>query len=262
MIDPGSAAHQDLGVSDSIPRQSRLTAKQRLTWCAHLLKACFRQHHRELVPVLSKRIPGDGVVIDIGGHAGQFAKLFAGLAPRGRVFTIEPRRYALSILHPALRLNRLDNVTILPVCVGDRPGNMTLRTPIKRSGSLGFGLASLGRDDRPSHEQVIEVTTIDVIVRQRSLDRLDFIKADIEGWELRAMIGARETLERFHPTLLLEVSEAHLRRAGDDAGALFAFLGQLGYAPYVVGDNGARLVPVAAADDGDIFFVAGAQPGP
>ncbi len=256
MIDQGSAAHQDT-------RKSRLTTKQKLTWCAHLFKACFRQHHRELVPVLSRLIPDDGMVIDVGGHAGQFAKLFAGLAPRGRIFTIEPSRYALSILRPALRLNRLDNVTILAVGVGDRPGTMTLSTPIKRSGSLGFGLASLGRDDRPSHQQAIEVTTIDEIVRRRSLDRLDFIKADIEGWELRAMIGARETLARFHPTLLLEVSEAHLRRAGDDAGALFAFLGQLGYAPSVVGgDDGARLVPVAAAEDGDIFFVAGAQPGP
>lgn len=255
MIDPGSAAHQD-------PRKSRLTAKQRLTWCAHLFKACFRRHHRELVPVLSRLIPGDGVVIDIGGHAGQFAKLFAGLAPRGHVFTIEPSHYALSILRPALRLNRLGNVTILAVGVGDRPGTMTLSTPIKRSGSLGFGLASLGRDDRPSQQQVIDVTTIDAIVRQRSLDRLDFIKADIEGWELRAMIGARETLERFRPTLFLEVSEAHLRRAGDDAGALYAFLGQLGYTATVVGDDGDRLVPVAAADDGDIFFVAAAQPGP
>ena len=53
-----------------------------------------------------------------------------------------------------------------------------------------------------------------------------------------------------------------MRRAGDDAGALLAFLGQLGYAPSVIGNDGAHLVPVAAADDGDIFFVAGSQPGP
>ena len=48
------------------------------------------------------------------------------------------------------------------------------------------------------------LTTIDCVVETLGLDRLDFIKADIEGWELRLLRGSERTLKRFRPRLLLE----------------------------------------------------------
>jgi len=62
-----------------------LTFRQKLTWCAHFFKAATKQHHREMLPLLRRYIGADAVVIDVGAHAGQFAKLFAGLAVRGHV---------------------------------------------------------------------------------------------------------------------------------------------------------------------------------
>lgn len=69
----------------------RLTLRQRASWLARLYKACAQQHHEALRPILAPHVPAVGVVVDIGAHAGQFAKLFARLAPRGRVYASNHR---------------------------------------------------------------------------------------------------------------------------------------------------------------------------
>ena len=89
---------------------------------AHLFKAAFKQHHRALVPLLRPLIKPDAIVLDVGAHAGQYAKLFAKLAPFGRVYAVEPQSYARRILRVALALNRLGNVTILPLALGAKRG--------------------------------------------------------------------------------------------------------------------------------------------
>src|ERR1700723_2776612 len=82
------------------------------SFVAHLWKAVTQQHHRELLPALERCVPRDGVVLDIGAHAGQFTKLFAGLAADGRVYAIEPGSYARGILRAAIWARGFDNVAI------------------------------------------------------------------------------------------------------------------------------------------------------
>lgn len=223
-----------------------ISFRARLTWLAHLYKACARQHHRELIPVLRPWIPADAVVLDVGAHAGQFAKLFARLAPQGHVLAVEPGGYALSILRPALRVNRLRHVEIHAVGLGAEPGELTLTMPVKRSGSLGFGLSHFGAG--AGVIQRVPVTTVDRLLA--GADRLDFLKADIEGWELQMLRGAAGTLDRLRPVLWLEVVAAHLARAGDSAEALFAFLDRHGYRAYRP-----DLTPRPGPADGDSLFV-------
>ncbi|MEP6968196.1 MAG: FkbM family methyltransferase [Pseudomonadota bacterium] len=225
----------------------RLTPRQRASWLAHLFKAVTQQHHTGLRATFAPHIPSDGVVIDIGAHAGQFSKLFARMAPRGRVYAFEPSAYARSLMVPALKLNAIGNVTLLPLGLSDAPGEIVLRTPVKASGAVGFGLAHVGARDPSRHtiDQAVTLTTLDDFIAERGLERLDFIKADIEGWELRALKGGEASLRRFHPALFLEVDGALLARAGDTPADLFAWLASLGY----------DLPDPAGA--GDYLFVAG-----
>ncbi|HEX7760299.1 MAG TPA: FkbM family methyltransferase [Caulobacteraceae bacterium] len=207
-----------------------LTLRQRASWLAHVFKATTQQHHRELIPLLARYIPSDAVVLDVGAHAGQFAKLFAALAPKGRVYAFEPSAYARSVLAPALAVGGRGRVEIVPAGLSDQAGEMVLHTPIKRRGALGFGVAHLGASAAAAVvDQTVALTTLDAFARARGLDRLDFIKIDIEGWELRALTGGRQTLARFGPALYLEADAAMLDRAGDTPATLFGWLAGLGY---------------------------------
>lgn len=225
---------------------------------AHLFKAVCKQHHRALAPLLRTVIPADGVVFDVGAHAGQFAKLFARLAPRGFVYAFEPGSYARLILRIALRLNGLGNVAVLPLALGDHSGVALLTVPVKRSGSYGFGLSHLGHDDgrRTAETEAVGVATLDEVAAVLGLDRLDLVKADIEGFELRLVKGARATLTRLKPALLLELDDTHLARAGDTLAAAWEELLGLGYRPFAA--TPAR-VPLAAPQSGDVLWLPAAS---
>lgn len=227
--------------------------KQRWGWLAHVFKACTQQHHKELRPVLAPFIPADAVVLDIGAHAGQFAKLFARMAPRGEVFAYEPSPYALSILRKAIAFNRLRNVRIIPKGFSNVRGEAVLHTPIKRHGDMGFGLAHLGSaEGRSTVAHTVELTTIDVACR--GFDRLDFVKIDIEGWELSALRGGEKTLKRLKPAILCEVNEQHLARAGTSPRELWAYLEGLGYSATLSG----KAAPDYTTAAGDYLWRAAA----
>jgi FkbM family methyltransferase len=232
----------------------RLTPRQRASWLAHLFKASTRQHHRELHTLFAPHVPRDGVIVDIGAHAGQFSKLFARMAPAGHVYAFEPSAYARSIMEPALRVNRIRNVTLTPAGLSDAAGRLTLHTPLKRSSALGYGVAHLGEASAATTatiDQAVELTTLDDFVALRGLARLDLIKADVEGWELRALKGGQAALRRFQPALYLEIDDVLLTRAGDSPGALFDWLGALGYRGFSTPD----LKPAARwGGPGDYLF--------
>jgi FkbM family methyltransferase len=199
------------------------TLKQRTGWFAHAFKACTQQHHRELEPVLRPFVPADAVVLDIGAHAGQFSKLFARMAPRGRVHAFEPSPYARSILTRALAWNRIANVEVAPLGLSDTPGEQTLYTPIKPRGGMGFGIAHLGADDsgRALVEHKIRLTA---------------------------------TIARFRPAILAEVDEHHLARAGHTPQDVWDLLTPLGYTARNL-ETGAAAAAYGGV--GDYLWVAG-----
>jgi FkbM family methyltransferase len=224
-------------------------------WLAHVLKASTQQHHCELARAFQPYVVRDAVVFDVGAHAGQFSKLFARLAPQGQVFAFEPSAYARSILKPAMAWNRLSHVEIVPMGLSDADGSLVLHTPIKKHGGLGFGLAHLGgdQDGRPAMTQTVDLTTLDGFFARRSLDRLDFVKCDVEGWEAHMLRGGAKTIAAHRPALFLEVVGTSLERAGSCPGEIWDRLTPLGYRALKAPD----FRPVSGfSGDGDYLFTA------
>ncbi len=236
-----------------------LTFRQRLGWVAHVFKAATQNHHPELERLFAPMIAKDATIADVGAHAGQFSKMFARLAPEGRVFAFEPAPYARAVLAPALRWNRFDRVTVEPYGLSDAPGHFTLSTPLKRGrAEVGYGLAHLGTDDdpRPMRTETIEVRTLDGFVETKKLTRLDFLKADVEGWEARMLGGGQKTLATLKPLLFLEIVQSSLARANSTAEDIFTMLAPLGYSARKLNID-VTLSPVTGfAGDSDYLFEA------
>ncbi len=223
----------------------------------HLWKAVTRQDHSAWRVPLRGLLPEDGVAIDIGAHGGQFTFLLADLAPRGLVVAVEPSGYARSILRPALWLRRKRGVVVVASALGAEPGLATLRTPLKRRGAMGYGVANLAGgagDSRPQVAELVPVLTLDTLVETLGLTRLDFIKADIEGYEASLIAGARRTLQRHRPALLLEMDDHHLQRAGASLQGLWREMEGLGYRAHRLTGTGALELWGAPAD-GDVVWL-------
>lgn len=78
-----------------------------------------------------------------------------------------------------------------------------------------------------THEKPL-ATSIDMR-QERDHDRVGLIKLDLEGWEIRALRGARHTIERDLPILVLEVNDGALRQQGTSATELVQLVEDLGY---------------------------------
>lgn len=232
-----------------------MTARQRVNFLAHLWKAATQQHHREQLPLLRRYVPQDGVVFDIGGHAGQYMKLFARLAPQGKVYSFEPASYARAILSRVAKLRRLTNVELVPLALSDAVGETEIVTPLKRGG-YGFGLAHLGADTsgRRVYRETVLAQPLDRFAAARGIDRLDFVKMDVEGWEVRVLKGARRTLERFRPPLMAEIVAAHLARAEDKPDDAWALLAPLGYRAARIEADGSTSPVDGFTGDADYLF--------
>jgi FkbM family methyltransferase len=90
----------------------------------------------------------------------------------------------------------------------------------------------------------VEVTTLDAFCEREQIDRLDFIKADVEGAERRVLGGGQATLDRHRPILQLEIEQAHIAKYGTDAGELVEFLRGRDYRMH--GWDGDRWTPAAS----------------
>lgn len=136
--------------------------------------------------------PGD-CVFDLGGNLGTSALIFARMAGlAGRVFSFEP--LTPSLIERNMRENGVRNVFVVPLGVADRCGSAEML--------IGEGIidSSVARPPRGARvTRTIELTTLDRYVETRGLDRVDFIKMDIEGAEELALRGARRVIERFRP---------------------------------------------------------------
>jgi FkbM family methyltransferase len=169
----------------------------------------------------------DWVVMIVGAQIGFYTLLAARrIDPqRGHVYAIEPNPSALDHLRHHVWLNDVPHVTVVPKAVGDR-GETIHFYP---GPSHNTGLASTFDRGFDTPAVLVEQTTIDHLADEFDLDRLDFMKVDAEGCEAAVLEGASRTLRRFHPTLLLELNDRMLRRAGASSRKIVTALQDLGY---------------------------------
>ncbi len=140
--------------------------------------------------------PGD-IVLDCGASDGDFTReaLRAGAA---KVIAIEisPSSAECIRRNTAAEI-AAGKVVVYPKGVWDREDQLTLNVD-----DTNFAANSVVLRPDESHPSIqVPLTTIDRIVAELNLPRVDFIKMDVEGAEVKAIAGARETLLRFKPRL-------------------------------------------------------------
>jgi FkbM family methyltransferase len=232
------------------------------SFLAHVFKAIFKQHHKDMHSILSNILKSDSIILDVGAHSGQYTKIFSKFAKQGAVIALEPGSYASRILRLSLFWRRLSNVLFFPVGLAASNGTDTLLTPIKKRNSVGFGLSHINSDYSEAiskryrvKKDLITLTTLDTLQKQISLKRLDLIKMDIEGWELQALKGAEKTLLSLKPYLLIELHADHLKRAGDTLQSAWDYLLSLDYQPHFYNTKKKKFIPANNPESGDWWWL-------
>ncbi|WP_207264555.1 FkbM family methyltransferase [Desulfovibrio sp. Huiquan2017] len=138
------------------------------------------------------------VVIDGGGECGDTAQIFRQrTGVNGKIYVFEPMDASRASIEQRCKASDWANVEVAPFGLWNETGG----AEISESGSRLTAL----EDGDAEATQHIETITLDAFVQNNGLDRVDFIKMDIEGAEQNALLGCRETIERFSPRLAISI---------------------------------------------------------
>ena len=147
----------------------------------------------------------DRVVYDVGAFVGMFTLFFArSVGPRGRVVAFEPDPRNYDELVKNVALNGFSNVLALPMGLSNRRGAVPFAL---HPWSPARGTVWVDRNDgrRNVRSIQVQVDMLDRVVDEYGLPPPGFVKIDVEGHELDALLGMRNVIDRFHPDLLIEV---------------------------------------------------------
>ena len=193
-----------------------------------------------------QRFHGDGVVAidcgaNIGVHTIEWATAMTGW---GSVVAVEAQERIYYALAGNIAINNCFNAIAMHAAVSSEPGIMNIPVPDYFLPSSFGSLELKPRADTEFIGQPIDYSADKTVAIQKisidalSLPRVDFIKLDIEGMELEALEGAKETIARSHPIFLVESI-----KAGREA--LRAFFDERGYK---IADAGINLLAIHKSD--------------
>jgi FkbM family methyltransferase len=184
--------------------------------------------HKAALAVLG---PG-AVALDIGASLGEWAvPLARAVGSTGRLIAFEPQAPIARALAATLRINNLTQASMVEAAVSDRVGIQHLTVPEITSSAVDTGRARLGAAGAGETASTVRSVTLDGFTGDAGLDRLDLVKIDVEGHERAVLEGARATIARFHPAIVMETGhESAADRAAIAAllrGADYALIGVL-----------------------------------
>ncbi len=157
--------------------------------------------------------------VDVGANVGYHTlRMARAVGAAGKVIAIEPTSWAIARLRENIALNAFTNVDVLQIgLAATDEGWRSIR--FRSSYRLD------GRVD--TAEESVQIRALDGVTAD--LTRLDFIKIDVDGSEGKVLDGARETLRRFRPMVLFEITPSAMVAGGDSPDDLLALLSGLGY---------------------------------
>ncbi|MBI4907572.1 MAG: FkbM family methyltransferase [Acidobacteria bacterium] len=140
------------------------------------------------------------IVIDGGANVGVYTRL-ALLKGAAKVVAIEPSPENLECLRRTFVKEVAEGkVIIYPKGIWDKDDVLTFYVSPTNSAENSFVRKM---DDAQAIEQKLPLTTVDKMMDELELKRVDYIKLDIEGAERRALRGAKQTLAKYHPRMAL-----------------------------------------------------------
>jgi FkbM family methyltransferase len=169
------------------------------------------------------------IVLDIGAHHGYYTLLASRkVGAQGMVLSVEasPRERKKLRLH--LRINRCKNVQVEDRALGETPGiaEMYLVQGIE----TGCNSLQKPEGSQPTDLVSVRVERLDLVLAEHRIERVDFVKLDVEGAELSVLRGSTELLRsRPRPVILAEVQNIRTRPWGYPAREIIRLLAESRY---------------------------------
>lgn len=160
----------------------------------------------DVLPIFEKFAMPGGIVIDVGANIGVTSIISGRLVGDGCVVALEPVPDTFKHLQLNVERSALDNVTCLMAAAGSEEGEVQLVTQTGSNFAAFVGYKDVLDRYTDYNVYSARVVPLDLVAADQRLTNVDFIKIDVEGYELEVLRGAKATLNRFKPVVFLEAN--------------------------------------------------------
>ena len=195
-----------------------------LTYLIHR-NGTYEKHFLDLINLVIKE--GD-CAIDMGANLGYHTVSLSKLVGNsGKVIAFEPQRITFQQLNCNIFLNKLDNVYTYNAAVGEEYSEIYIEQVDYYKVVEGYYGTNIGNTSISNNRigDKVPKITLDSL----NLPKCNFIKLDIQGCELLALMGARNTILKHRPILFIEMEIQHLIKFNTTVEYLQQYIFTLGY---------------------------------
>jgi FkbM family methyltransferase len=224
-----------LGMQDNlvICRRGGLSWELQLREGIDLSIYLFGAFERETEKTIRQKLFPNATVLDIGANIGAIALPMARqVGPQGRVYAIEATQWAFQRLLRNKDLNPSLSDSLVPV----HAVLLESESGVKPS-EIHSSWDLFSKSVHPVHGGTLSSTegaqtlTLDALVDRLGLTKIDFVKMDVDGFEVKVLRGARKTFARFKPPMIMELAPYALEEQGASLEELLELISEMGYRP-------------------------------
>lgn len=178
--------------------------------------------------------------IDVGANVGDVTLWLSNIAGKnGRVFSFE----AMSSTYEKLLKNiktesHYNNIQTFNLAIGEENKNVIINTPDEDHGQASLAIQEAGSWKNAAKINSVEATCITLDSCMETLGEINFIKMDIEGAELLAIRGATALINKFKPTLYIEIYKEWTKQFNYMPLDIYNLLASMGYKNFSIVDDG------------------------
>lgn len=183
----------------------------------------------EEVAFIRSQLAGAKCIIDVGANFGSLAIPFAKIAPDAKIFAFEPNPVTAKALRRNVVNNGVKNVSIIEAAVSDLDGTLHFS-------DSGDPATNKILPVEASEGLVVKARSLVSFCQEHEIDRIDFLKIDVEGAELLVLEGGKLLFERgIIKSGLIEICPNNLKNFGRSIRELTEFFASVGYAIDLIG---------------------------
>jgi len=173
----------------------------------------FKTHEPLTTKLLSKELKKDMVCLDVGGNIGYYTLFESNIVgPNGKVIAIEPSPPNFKYLKKNLEIQNIKNVDAYNFAAGDRDGDINFLIYEESNGS--FTIPDGETTNLPGEIIKVQAKRLDTFLDELKINRVDFVRMDVEGYESYIIEGMPNIIKSFKPMFQIEVHASLLGKDG------------------------------------------------
>ena len=191
-----------------------------------LVNLTFGDCEKEERHLTMKLIEDGDVVFDIGANYGWYSLNISRKYPNAKIYAFEPIKRTFDILSENIINNNANNINLHNNGIGKE--NATVEFYFNKNHSGATSMVNLL--DREDVEKIkCSIRTLDSFIQIEKIDRVDFVKCDVEGAEFLVLQGGRDVFKKHKPKLFVEMLRKWAKKFDYHPNDVIRFMADLGY---------------------------------